>query len=36
MRIFNLAGTEIFKLQEFEGKYHVKTLAMGTILKTHR
>jgi hypothetical protein len=31
-----MARNEIFKLQEYEGKYHVKTLALGTILKTHR
>ena len=29
-----MARNEIFKLQEFEGKYHVKTLTVGTILKT--
>jgi len=29
-----MARNDIFKLQEFEGKYHVKKLAVGTILKT--
>ena len=31
-----MARNTIFKLDEYEGKYHVKTLAIGTILKLDR
>jgi hypothetical protein len=31
-----MARNDIFKLQAYEGKYHVKTLTMGTILKTEK
>lgn len=29
-----MARNNIFKLEDYQGKYHVKTLAVGTILKT--
>jgi hypothetical protein len=29
-----MARNSIFKLQDYEGKYHVKTLSVGTIIKT--
>jgi hypothetical protein len=29
-----MARNSLFKLQDYEGKYHVKTLEVGTIIKT--
>lgn len=29
-----MARNNIFKLEDYEGKYHVKTLTPGTIIKT--
>ncbi|KKE85584.1 DUF2846 domain-containing protein [Pseudoalteromonas luteoviolacea] len=29
-----MARNSLFKLQDYEGKYHVKTLSLGTIIKT--
>lgn len=31
-----MARNTIFKLDDYEGKYHVKTLAIGTIIKTDK
>lgn len=31
-----MARNNIFKLDDYEGKYHVKTLSVGTILKTEK
>lgn len=31
-----MARNNIFKLEDYEGKYHVKTLEVGTILKDHK
>ena len=31
-----MARNNLFKLEEYEGKYHVKTLTVGTILKAER
>ena len=31
-----MARNSIFKLQDYEGKYHVKNLTLGTIIKTDR
>jgi hypothetical protein len=31
-----MARNNIFKLEEYEGKYHVKTLTVGTIVKTDK
>lgn len=31
-----MARNNIFKLDDYQGKYHVKTLTLGTILKTEK
>jgi hypothetical protein len=31
-----MARNNIFKLDEYQGKYHVKTLTLGTIIKTQK
>lgn len=31
-----MARNNIFKLEDYQGKYHVKTLRLGTILKTEK
>lgn len=31
-----MARNSIFKLQDYEGKYHVKTISMGTIIKSDK
>ncbi len=31
-----MARNSLFKLQDYEGKYHVKTLSEGTIIKTNK
>lgn len=28
-----MARNSIFKLQDFEGKYHIKKLTLGTVIK---
>ncbi len=35
MGIF-MARNNIFKVEDYQGKYHVKTLTVGTIIKTEK
>ena len=31
-----MARNNVFKLEDYQGKYHVKTLSLGTIIKTEK